>query len=170
MGQTERTTKLLLDFSSKEKGGTNLGKRAYLEATSEVLNQARAFYLSFFLAHPEKLFERVQLVNQETGEVREATISSDKLLSLSQNIRRFPPESTPILLPSSISVLIFLIFPGNIAARSSRIASAKPKPTIRLMSSGVPQARRKASQDCPPLAIIPPSTLASLPSSLIRWM
>jgi transposase len=79
MGQTERTTKLLLDFSSKQKGGTNLGKRAYLEATSEVLNQARAFYLSFFLAHPEKLFERVQLVNQETGEVREATISSDKL-------------------------------------------------------------------------------------------
>ena len=81
MGQTERSTKLLLDFSSKQKGGTNLGKRAYLEATSEVLNQARAFYLSFFLAHPEKLFERVKLVNQETGEVREATISSDKLLT-----------------------------------------------------------------------------------------
>jgi len=48
MGQTERTTKLLLDFSSREKGGTNLGKRAYLEATSEVLNQARADLTSAF--------------------------------------------------------------------------------------------------------------------------
>jgi hypothetical protein len=69
----------------------------------------------------------VQLVNQETGEVREATISSDKLLSLSQNIRRFPPESTPILLPSSISVRIFLIFPGNIAERRIKDCIGKAK-------------------------------------------
>ena len=81
MGQAERTTKLLLDFSEKEKGGANRSKRAALSATSEMLNQARGFYLDFFLAHPEKLFERVQLVNQETGEVREAIISSDKLLT-----------------------------------------------------------------------------------------
>ena len=81
MGQAERTTKLLLDFSEKEKGGANRSKRAALSATSEVLNQARGFYLDFFLAHPEKLFERVQLVNQETGEVREAVISADKLLT-----------------------------------------------------------------------------------------
>src|SRR5215469_13211418 len=67
MGQAERTTKLLLDFAEKEKGGANRSKRAALAATSEVLNQARGFYLSFFLAHPDKLFERVQLVNQETG-------------------------------------------------------------------------------------------------------
>ena len=81
MGQAERTTKLLLDFSEKEQGGANRSKRAALSATSEVLNQARGFYLDFFLAHPEKLFERVQLVNKETGEVREAVISSDKLLT-----------------------------------------------------------------------------------------
>ncbi len=95
MGQAERTTKLLLDFSEKEKGGANRSKRAALSATSEVLNQARSFYLDFFLAHPEKLFERVQLVNQETGVVREAVISADKLLSLSQSIRRFPPREHP---------------------------------------------------------------------------
>ena len=81
MGQAERTTKLLLDFSDKQKGGANRSKRAALAATSEVLNQARGFYLDFFLAHPQKLLERVHLVNQETGEVRVAVISADKLLT-----------------------------------------------------------------------------------------
>ena len=91
MGQAERTTKLLLDFSEKEKGGANRSKRAALSATSEVLNQARGFYLDFFLAHPEKLFERVQLVNKETGEVREAVISADKLLTWAE----YQTVSTP---------------------------------------------------------------------------
>ena len=82
-----------------------------------MLNQARGFYLDFFLAHPEKLFERVPLVNKETGEVREAVISADKLLSLSQSIRRFPPQSTPILLLAGISARASLISPGSIAER-----------------------------------------------------
>ena len=117
MGQAERTTKLLLDFSEKEKGGANRSKRAARAATSELLNQARGFYLDFFLAHPAKLFERVHMVNQETGEVREALISADKLLSLSQSIRRFPPESTPMLLLAGISARASLLSPGSIAAR-----------------------------------------------------
>src|SRR5215469_13041432 len=92
MGQAKRTTKLPLDFSEKEKGGANRSKRAALSATSEVLNQARGFYLDFFLAHTEKLFERVQLVNQETGEVREAVISADKLLTRAEYQTISTPE------------------------------------------------------------------------------
>jgi hypothetical protein len=168
MGQAERTTKLLLDFSEKEKGGANRSKRAALSATSEVLNQARGFYLDFFLAHPEKLFERVQLVNKETGEVREAVISADKLLSLSQSIRRFPPQSTPILLLSGISARASPISPGSIAARSSRTASAKLEPITRLTPPGSRQERRKASQGYLPLPITRLSTRESFPSSLIR--
>jgi len=81
MGRAKRTTKLLLDFSQQEQGGANRSKRAALSATSGLLNQARGFYLDFFLAHPEKLFERVHLVNKEMGEVREAVISADKFLT-----------------------------------------------------------------------------------------
>jgi hypothetical protein len=55
MGQAKRTTKLLLDFSEREQGGANRSKRAALAAASEVLNQARSFYLDFFLAHPQEL-------------------------------------------------------------------------------------------------------------------
>jgi hypothetical protein len=79
MGQTVRTTKLLLDFSTREQGGVNAGKRAHLTATVEILNAARRFYLDFFLAHPDKLSERVEVISKKTGEVREALISADTL-------------------------------------------------------------------------------------------
>jgi putative transposase len=81
MGKAERTTKLLLDLEDPQAGGANVGKREYLAATTRILNDARAFYLEFFLAHPHKLFEHVQLIDKKTGEVREATISADKLLT-----------------------------------------------------------------------------------------
>ena len=55
MGQTARTTKLLLDLSACKQGGANTHKRAYLEEAVTLLNSARRFYLEFFLAHPEKL-------------------------------------------------------------------------------------------------------------------
>ncbi len=58
MGQTTRTTKLLLDLSTQEKGGANAGKREYLAATGEIPNAARRFYLDFFLAYPDKLTDR----------------------------------------------------------------------------------------------------------------
>jgi hypothetical protein len=41
MGQTTRTTKLLLDLSTQEKGGATIGKRVHLAATVEILNAAR---------------------------------------------------------------------------------------------------------------------------------
>lgn len=81
MGQAERTTKLELDLSHREQGGTNTEKRRYLEATRSILDEARAFYLAFFLAHPAKLTERVRVISNKTGEVREAVISADKLLT-----------------------------------------------------------------------------------------
>ena len=58
MGQASRTTKLLLDFSKRSQGGANPGKRSHLEATVAILNDARRFYLDFFLAHQDRLRER----------------------------------------------------------------------------------------------------------------
>lgn len=81
MGQTARTTKLLLDLSARDQGGANSHKRRYLEATVALLNAARVFYLEFFLAHPDKLMERVEVISKRSGEVSERLISADKLLT-----------------------------------------------------------------------------------------
>jgi putative transposase len=81
MGQTARTTKLLLDLSARDQGGANAGKRSHLEETAKILDAARQFYLDFFLAHPEKLMERVEVLSKKTGEVSERLISADKLLT-----------------------------------------------------------------------------------------
>jgi hypothetical protein len=81
MGQAIRTTKLFLDLGKREEGGANSGKRAYLDATAEVLNQARAFYLDFFLAHTEKLSERVSYYSEKHLEMRTRAISSNELLT-----------------------------------------------------------------------------------------
>ena len=64
MGQTARTTKLLLDLSEREQGGANRDKRRYLEETVKILDTARQFYLDFFLAHPEKVMERVKVISK----------------------------------------------------------------------------------------------------------
>src|SRR6266566_92127 len=81
MGQATRTTKLALHFGKREEGGVNTGKRAYLEATADVLNQARAFYLDFFLAHAQKLAERVSYYSEKYLEMRTRAISSNELLT-----------------------------------------------------------------------------------------
>jgi putative transposase len=81
MGQASRTTKLLLDLSTRAQGGANSHKRQYLEETVAILNAARAFYLEFLLAHPDKLGERVEVESSQTGEVSERLISADKLLT-----------------------------------------------------------------------------------------
>jgi IS605 OrfB family transposase len=44
MGRATRTTKLPLDLSPRSQGGANTDKRAFLDATVQVLNAARAFY------------------------------------------------------------------------------------------------------------------------------
>ena len=81
MGQTTRTTKLLLDFSRQASGGANVGKREHLVATVQILNAARRFYLDFWLAHPDKLTQRVEVISKKTGEVRQGLISADQLLT-----------------------------------------------------------------------------------------
>src|SRR5258707_13471724 len=105
MGQAARTTKLLLDLSTREQGGANSGKRAHLEATVQILNTARRFYLDFFLAHPDKLTERVEIISMKTGEVREGMISAQNLLTWAEFQTRSAgsaPKSCPRALhPSS---------------------------------------------------------------------
>jgi hypothetical protein len=81
MGQATRTTKLLLDLSERKQGGANTGKRAALDATEELLNQARAFYIDFFLAHAQKLSERVSYYSEQHLQMRERAISANELLS-----------------------------------------------------------------------------------------
>ena len=81
MGQASRTTKLLLDLGKRAQGGANSEKRAALDATAEVLNAARAFYIEFFLAHADKLAERVTYYSEEHLEMRERLISAHELLT-----------------------------------------------------------------------------------------
>jgi hypothetical protein len=81
MGQATRTTKLPLALDKRSQGGANTGKRAYLETTTAVLNAARAFYVAFFLAHCDKLTERVPYYSEQDHEMRERVISADKLLT-----------------------------------------------------------------------------------------
>ncbi|HYT27597.1 MAG TPA: transposase [Ktedonobacteraceae bacterium] len=81
MGQATRTTKLLLDLGKRDQGGANTDKQAALTATVEVLNRARAFYIQFFLAHPDKLAERVSYFSEKHQEERERLISPNELLT-----------------------------------------------------------------------------------------
>jgi len=81
MGQATRTTKLFLDLGKRDQGGANIDKRAALDATALVLNQARAFYIDFFLAHADKLAERVPYYSEKHLEMRERAISANELLT-----------------------------------------------------------------------------------------
>ncbi len=81
MGKATRTTKLFLDLGNREEGGANSGKRTYLEETARLLDAARAFYIAFFLAHPDKLAERVRYFSEKFQEERERLISANELLT-----------------------------------------------------------------------------------------
>jgi hypothetical protein len=81
MGQASRTTKLLLDLGKRVQGGANSEKRAALEETVRLLDVARAFYVAFFLAHAEKVTERVPYFSEHHQEMRERLIATDKLLT-----------------------------------------------------------------------------------------
>jgi putative transposase len=86
MGQANRTTKLLLDLDDRTEGGVNTGKRSYLEETSSILDEARAFYVAFFLAHPDKLSERVAYYSEHHAQFRERLISPNELLTWSESL------------------------------------------------------------------------------------
>jgi IS605 OrfB family transposase len=52
-----------------------------LDETASLLNAARAFYLHFFLAHAQKLAERVPYYSEKHLEMRERIISANELLT-----------------------------------------------------------------------------------------
>jgi hypothetical protein len=81
MGQATRTTKLFLHLGKRDQGGANTDKQAALTATVEVLNSARSFYINFFLAHADKLAERVSYYSEKHLEMRERAISANELLT-----------------------------------------------------------------------------------------
>src|SRR5215472_13824470 len=112
MGQTARTTKLLLDLSPRDQGGTNTGKRAYLEETVALLNAARCFYLDFFLAHPDQLREQVEVTSSQTGAVTEHLISADKLLTWAE-FHTVATETHPDPLPAWNFSQAFPAFPNR---------------------------------------------------------
>jgi IS605 OrfB family transposase len=81
MGQATRITKLAFNFGRRTHGGVNTTKRAYLDTTVAILNQARAFYVDFFLAHAAKFAERVTYFSEKHQDYRERSISADELLT-----------------------------------------------------------------------------------------
>lgn len=81
MGQATRTTTLPIDLGTRKTGGANTGKRANLDATVQILNEARDFYLGFFLAHAEKLAERVSYYSETHQAMQERAISANELLT-----------------------------------------------------------------------------------------
>jgi hypothetical protein len=86
MGQATRTTKLFLDLENRAEGGANSGKRAYLGETARLLDTARAFYVAFFLAHADKLVEKVRYFSEALQEERERLISPIELLSWAESL------------------------------------------------------------------------------------
>ncbi len=86
MGQATRTTKLFLSFSKRGQGGANSGKRAYLEETARLLDAARAFYVGFFLAHADKLEEKVRYFSEQQQEERERLLSANELLTWAESL------------------------------------------------------------------------------------
>ena len=112
MGQTARTTKLLLDLSPRAQGGTNTGKRHALEETVALLNAARRFYLDFFLAHPDQLREQVEVLSSQTGALTHQLISADKLLTWAE-FHTVATEIHPAPLPAWNFSQAFPAFPNR---------------------------------------------------------
>ncbi len=81
MGEAKRTTKLSMALGRRDQCGANKGKRANLDCTAKILNEARSFYVAFFLAHKEKLSEKVAYFSQKHQAERERTIGADELLT-----------------------------------------------------------------------------------------
>ena len=85
MGQATRTTKLLLDLDKRKEGGANTDKRVALDATTLVLTAARAFYIDFFLAHADKLAERVSYYSEKHLDMRTRALSAHELLTWAES-------------------------------------------------------------------------------------
>ncbi|MCL6639478.1 MAG: transposase [Firmicutes bacterium] len=86
MGQAKRTTKVEINFADRTRGGANSGKREYLVLTKQILNDARAFYIDFFLAHSNKLEERVIYYSEKHKKFKERRLTSNELLTWAESL------------------------------------------------------------------------------------
>jgi len=86
MGQAKRTTKIELNLNDRTAGGANTRKREYLFLTRDLLNAARAFYVDFFLAHSNKLEEKVPYWSEKDSKFRERRLTSNELLTWAESL------------------------------------------------------------------------------------
>lgn len=84
--ETIRSTKIEINLNDRGAGGSNTLKRKYLELTQKLLNEARAFYVQFFLSYPEKFDERIAYFSQKYGEWRERKLNSKELLTWAETL------------------------------------------------------------------------------------
>src|SRR5260370_24058365 len=148
MGQAARTTKLLLDLSTREQGGANAGKRAHLAATVEILNTARRFYLDFFLAHPDKLTERVEIISKKTGEVREGVISAENLLTWAE-FQTVATSAHPDPLPDWNFSKSFPDFPNRYRRSVIKDVIGKARGYLTTLRKWQPSGKKKGQPGVP---------------------
>lgn len=86
MAAAIRSTKIEINLTSRSSGGANTLKRKYLGLTQNVLNEARAFYVQFFLSHPEKFEEKVAYFSEKRREWRERRLNSKELLAWAESL------------------------------------------------------------------------------------
>ena len=151
MGQTARTTKLLLDLSPRDHRGTNTAKRAYLAATVDILNAARRFYLAFFLAHPDKLTERVEVISKRTGEVREGLIAAEALLTWAE-FQTVETREHPDPLPAWNFSQAFPAFPTRYRRSVIKDVIGKARGYLKARQSWIASGTRKGKPGVPTAA------------------
>jgi hypothetical protein len=148
MGQATRTTKLPLALGKRSQGGANSGKRAYLETTVAVLNAARAFYIAFFLAHRDKLSERVPYYSEQDHEMRERLISADKLLTWAECVTVATNEH-PDPLPEWNFSRLFPDFPFIYRRSVIKDAIGKVRSYLSNLSNWQKSGKRKGQPGLP---------------------
>ncbi len=148
MGQAIRTTKLFLDLGTREGGGANNGKRAYLEETARLLDTARAFYVAFFLAHPDKLAGRVSYFSETLQEERERLISSNELLTWAESLT-VATLAHPHPLPSYNFSEQFPEFPFIYRRSVIKDAIGKVRSFLSNLASWKASGKKKGQPGCP---------------------
>lgn len=81
MGEAKRTTKLRFNTAVQQKGGMNAGKKENLYRTKEILDNARVFYCNFFLAHKDKMVEKVWYFSKKENKNKQRLINANELLT-----------------------------------------------------------------------------------------
>jgi Putative transposase DNA-binding domain len=154
MGQTARTTKLLLDLSDRGKGGANRDKRQALDATVAILDAARRFYLDFFLTHPDILTERVEVISKETGEVRSLLLSADKLLTWAEE-RTVATATHPHPLPDWNFTSMFPDFPNRYRRSVIKDCLGKARGYVTTLQKWQASGQKKGKPGIPTAANAP---------------